>query len=112
MGQGDSNKCHLNSNSKPSRDETCHRKAAQFTSVTMLSGPVVIVSRAAARATAVIVIWPTAAVVDTNFFVYLRARQYLKRTVRKAKRDWAMDFTTKVEPKNIWKLTSWYKGIR
>jgi ribonuclease HI len=43
---------------------------------------------------------------------YLRARRYLKRTVRKAKRDWAMDFTAKVEPKNIWKLTSWYKGIR
>jgi hypothetical protein len=37
--------------------------------MTMLSGLVIIVSRAAAQATAVIVIGPAAAVIDTNFFV-------------------------------------------
>jgi hypothetical protein len=56
--QGDLNKCHLNSNSEPGGGGTCHRKAATPSSMAMLSGPAVIVSRAAA------------AVVDTNFFCH------------------------------------------
>ena len=68
--QGDLDKCHLNSNGEPGGGETCHRKAAKPSSMTMLSGPAVIVSRAAARTTAVIVIGPAAAVVDTNFFCH------------------------------------------
>jgi hypothetical protein len=67
--QGDLNKCHLNLNREPSGGETDHRKAAKSSLVTMLSGPVVIIGRAAARATAVTVIGPAAAVVDTVFFV-------------------------------------------
>ena len=63
------NKCYLNLNRKPSGGETDHRKAAKSSLVTMLSGPVVIISGAAARATAVIIIGPTATVVDTVFFV-------------------------------------------
>jgi hypothetical protein len=68
--QGDLDKCHLNSNGEPGGGGTCHRKAATPSSMAMLSGPAVIVSRAATRTTAAIVIGPAAAVVDTNFFCH------------------------------------------
>ena len=36
----------------------------------------------------------------------------LRREIRKAKKDWAMNFAGSVRTQDVWKLTSWYKGIR
>ena len=41
-----------------------------------------------------------------------RARGKLRRIIKKAKKDWAYDFASKMETKRIWSLNSWHKGIR
>ena len=43
---------------------------------------------------------------------YRAATKNQQKIVRKAKTDWAMEFTNNVEPKDVWKLTSWYRGVR
>ena len=43
---------------------------------------------------------------------YRAATKNQRKVVRKAKTDWAMEFTGNVEPKDVWKLTSWYRGVR
>ena len=40
------------------------------------------------------------------------ATNKLRRDIRKAKKDWAMSFAGSVRTQDVWKLTSWYKGIR
>ena len=47
-----------------------------------------------------------------SFLEFKRARREVRRTVRKAKRDWALSFTSSVAPEDVWKLTSWSKGVR
>jgi hypothetical protein len=39
-------------------------------------------------------------------------RNKLRRTIQKAKRDWAYEFTSNIDPADIWKLNSWYRGNR
>jgi len=43
---------------------------------------------------------------------YIDYSKVLSRLIRKAKKDWAMDFAVKVATKDVWKLTNWYKGSR
>ena len=43
---------------------------------------------------------------------YRTATKNQRKAVRKAKTDWAMEFTGSVEPRDVWKLTSWYRGVR
>jgi hypothetical protein len=46
-----------------------------------------------------------------NSMAAVRAnRNKLRRTIQKAKRDWAYEFTSNIDPANIWKLNSWYRG--
>ena len=47
-----------------------------------------------------------------SFLEFKRARREVKRTVTKAKRDWALSFTGSVAPEDVWRLTSWSKGVR
>src|SRR5579872_5327068 len=41
-----------------------------------------------------------------------RTQRFLRRTVMKAKRDWAMKTAEIMAPEEIWKLLTWHKGIR
>ena len=43
---------------------------------------------------------------------YRAATRSQRKIVQKAKRDWAMEFTSSVKARDVWKLTSWYKGVR
>jgi hypothetical protein len=43
---------------------------------------------------------------------YRAATRNQRKVVQKAKRDWAMEFTSNVKSRDVWKLTSWYKGVR
>ena len=43
---------------------------------------------------------------------YRVARRKVRRVVAKAKRDWALHFAGDVATRDVWKLTSWYKGVR
>ena len=43
---------------------------------------------------------------------YIKCSKTLANLIRKAKKDWAMDFAAGVATKDVWKLTNWYKGSR
>ena len=43
---------------------------------------------------------------------YINCSKVLSKMIRKAKKDWAMEFAAKVETKDVWKLTNWFKGSR
>ena len=46
-----------------------------------------------------------------TYCCYKSAVKSQARLVRKAKQDWALQFAGQIKPKDVWKLTSWYKGI-
>ena len=48
----------------------------------------------------------------STFRQLVKSCNKLRRTIAKAKRDWAYDFASKVKPNKIWSLNSWYKGLR
>ena len=43
---------------------------------------------------------------------YHKANNFFKRLVKEAKKKWAMEFASTVEPDKVWKLTNWFKGVR
>lgn len=45
-------------------------------------------------------------------FYFRVACQKLKRTVAKAKHDWALHLSGSIKTSEIWSLNSWYKGVR
>ena len=50
--------------------------------------------------------------IDTARQQLRKATRDLHRIVRKSKRDWAMQFTSEIEARDVWRLNSWYKGVR
>ena len=43
---------------------------------------------------------------------YKSAVKSQARLVRNAKQDWVLQFAGQIKPEDVWKLTSWYEGIR
>ena len=41
-----------------------------------------------------------------------KATRELHKIVCKSKRDWAMQFASEIEARDVWRLNSWYKGVR
>jgi len=56
--------------------------------------------------------WGQSHVYKADLAIYIDHCKILSKLIRKAKRDWAMDFAAKIETKDVWKLTNWYKGSR